>query len=44
MENDVYKGQVKHNLINYKSFGELMYVTIKSHGDKIAYVSKKFIL
>jgi len=44
IENGVYKGQVKHNLINYKSFGELMYITIKNHGNKIAHVSKKMTL
>jgi len=41
IENGVHKGQVKDNLINYKSFGELMYITIKNHGKKIAHVSKK---
>ncbi|KAG5344632.1 4CLL5 protein, partial [Acromyrmex charruanus] len=36
MENSVCKGQIKHNLNNYKSLGELIWITIKSNGDKIA--------
>ncbi|EGI64552.1 Luciferin 4-monooxygenase [Acromyrmex echinatior] len=35
MEN-VYKEQAQHKLSNYKSLGELMWITIKSHEDKIA--------
>lgn len=44
IENGVYKGQVKPNLTHYKSFGELMWITIKSHGNKISHVSKKLLL
>ncbi|KAG5307095.1 LUCI monooxygenase, partial [Acromyrmex insinuator] len=36
MENSICKGQIKHNLNNYKSLGELIWITIKSNGDKIA--------
>lgn len=44
IENGVYKGQVKHYLTHYKSLGELVWITIKSHGNKIAHVSKKLLL
>jgi len=43
MESGVCEGQVKHNLFNYKSFGEYMYIIIKNHGNKIAHVSKKLL-
>jgi len=38
VENGIYKGQVQHDLPNYKSFGELMWTRIKSHGGNIAYL------
>ncbi|XP_011872355.1 PREDICTED: 4-coumarate--CoA ligase 1-like [Vollenhovia emeryi] len=37
IENGVYKGQIKH-LTHYKSLGEIMWITINNHGDKIAHV------
>ncbi|XP_071573786.1 luciferin 4-monooxygenase-like [Temnothorax nylanderi] len=38
IENGIYKGPLKHNLSRYKSIGELMWISIRSHGDKIAYL------
>ncbi|KAL6261340.1 hypothetical protein P5V15_006438 [Pogonomyrmex californicus] len=35
VENGIYKGRVT-NLDNYKSFGELIWINIRKHGDKIA--------
>jgi len=39
VENGIYKGPVKHNMNKYKSLGEKLWIRIKSHGNKIAYVS-----
>ncbi|XP_071639666.1 luciferin 4-monooxygenase-like [Temnothorax longispinosus] len=38
IENGIYKGPVKDNLSRYKSIGELMWNSIRSHRDKIAYL------
>jgi len=40
VENGVYKGQETHHSNKYKSLGELMWISIKSHEDKIAHVSQ----
>lgn len=40
MENGVYKGEETHQSTKYKSLGELMWVSITSHEDKIAHVSR----
>ncbi|XP_011690711.1 PREDICTED: uncharacterized protein LOC105451753 [Wasmannia auropunctata] len=41
VENGIYKGQVKDNVNNYKSLGELIWVSLKRHGDKIAYLDAR---
>ncbi|XP_077257097.1 luciferin 4-monooxygenase-like [Temnothorax americanus] len=38
IENGIYKGPLEDNLSRYKSIGELMWISIRSHGDKIAYL------
>ncbi|XP_018369932.1 PREDICTED: luciferin 4-monooxygenase-like [Trachymyrmex cornetzi] len=38
VENGIYKGPVKHNMNKYKSLGEMLWIRIKSHGNKIAYL------
>ncbi|XP_036138799.1 4-coumarate--CoA ligase 1 isoform X2 [Monomorium pharaonis] len=41
VENGVYKGPVKHIIHNYKSVGELMWNSIRNHGDKIAHLDTR---
>ncbi|KAL6261338.1 hypothetical protein P5V15_006436 [Pogonomyrmex californicus] len=40
VDNGIYKGKAmfEHYLANYKSFGELIWCSLKKHGDKIAYL------
>ncbi|XP_036138311.1 4-coumarate--CoA ligase 1 [Monomorium pharaonis] len=38
VENGVYIGQQTHQSIKYKSLGELIWISIKSHADKIAHL------
>ncbi|CAL1680762.1 unnamed protein product [Lasius platythorax] len=38
VQNKVYKGRVSPYIANYKSLGELIWVKIKSNGDKIAHL------
>lgn len=40
IENNVYKGEILPYTSNYKSLGEMVWVKIKSHGDKVAHVSQ----
>ncbi|XP_029156723.1 4-coumarate--CoA ligase 1-like [Nylanderia fulva] len=41
MENNVYKGKTSTYTNNYKSVGEMVWVKIKSHGDKIAHLDAR---
>lgn len=41
MENGVYKGEETYQSIKYKSLGELMWVSITTHEEKIAHVSRR---
>ncbi|XP_072767551.1 luciferin 4-monooxygenase-like [Anoplolepis gracilipes] len=38
MENNIYKGKIVPYTSNYKSIGKMMWIKIKSHGDKIAHL------
>ncbi|XP_071639667.1 uncharacterized protein [Temnothorax longispinosus] len=38
VENGVYKGRAKHTLNNYKSVGEMIWTSIRSHGNNIAHL------
>lgn len=40
VENGVYKGQMMPKSDKYKSLGELIWINIKNHGNKIAHVSQ----
>lgn len=40
IENNVYKGEILPYTGDYKSLGEMVWVKIKSHGNKIAHVSQ----
>lgn len=42
IENNVYKGKILPYTGNYKNLGEMLWTKIKSHGDKIAHVSRYF--
>ncbi|KMQ87292.1 luciferin 4-monooxygenase [Lasius niger] len=41
MENNVYKGKILLYTGNYKSLGEMVWIKIKSHGDKIAHLDAR---
>ncbi|XP_039309199.1 acetyl-coenzyme A synthetase [Solenopsis invicta] len=41
IENGIYKGLVKHNLGNYGSLGELLWININNNGDKIAHLDAR---